>query len=52
MSQWTRRALIAVAVAFVAAGILFASRLGTSAGEAIITNGIYDYGDPQYFKCG
>ena len=39
---------MAVALAFVAAGMLFVPRLGIEADEAIVTNGIYDHGDPWY----
>jgi Dolichyl-phosphate-mannose-protein mannosyltransferase len=48
MSRWTQCALIALALAFVAAGMLFVPRLGIEADEAIITNGIYDHGNPWY----
>ena len=48
MSSATRCGLIAVAVTFVAAGMLFVPRLGIEADEAIVANGIYDHGDPWY----
>ena len=48
MTRWTQFALIGVTVAFVAAGMLFVPRLGIEADEAIITNGIYDHGNPWY----
>jgi hypothetical protein len=48
MNRWTIYALIGVALAFVAAGMLFVPRLGIEADEAIVTNGIYDHGDPWY----
>ena len=48
MTPWTQRGLIAVAVAFVAAGMLFVPRLGIEADEAIVANGIYDHGAPWY----
>jgi hypothetical protein len=48
MTRWTVCALIAVALAFVAAGMLFVPRLGIEADEALIANGIYDHGDPWY----
>jgi len=40
--------VIAVCVAFVAAGMLFVPRLGIEVDEAIVANGIYDHGDPWY----
>src|ERR1700682_174691 len=48
MSRWTQFALIALALAFVTAGMLFVPRLGIEADEAIIANGIYDHGNPWY----
>jgi hypothetical protein len=48
MSNVNQRGLIAVAVAFVAAGMLFVPRLGIEADEAMVANGIYDHGDPWY----
>lgn len=48
MTRRTQCALILVALAFVAIGMLFVPRLGIEADEAIITNGIYDHGDPWY----
>ena len=48
MTPWTQRGLIAVAVLFVAAGMLFVPRLGIEVDEAIIANGIYDHGDAWY----
>jgi len=48
MTRWTIYALIGVALAFVAIGLLFVPRLGIEADEAIVTNGIYDHGDPWY----
>jgi len=45
---WTQRGLIAVAVAFVAAGMLFVPRLGVEADEAMVANGIYAHGSPWY----
>src|SRR5579864_3610870 len=48
MSRWTQCALIALALAFVAAGMLFVPRLGIEADEAIITSGIYDHSNPWY----
>ncbi len=48
MNQWTQRGLIAVAIAFVAAGMLFVPRLGIEADEAIVANGLYDHGSAWY----
>ena len=48
MTRWTLCALIGVSLAFVAAGMLFVPRLGIEVDEAIVTNGIYDHGDPWY----
>ncbi len=48
MTRWTVCALLGVALAFVAIGMLFVPRLGIEADEAIVTNGIYDHGDPSY----
>ena len=48
MTRWTQRGLIAVAVAFVATGMMFVPRLGIEADEAIIANGLYDHGDLLY----
>jgi dolichyl-phosphate-mannose-protein mannosyltransferase len=48
MSRLTQGALLGVALAFVAAGMLFVPRLGIEADEAIIANGIYDHGNPWY----
>lgn len=48
MTRWTVYALVGVALAFVAIGMLFVPRLGIEADEALITNGIYDHGDPWY----
>ena len=48
MTSWTQRGLIAMAVAFVAAGMLFVPRLGIEVDEAIVANGIYDHGDAWY----
>jgi hypothetical protein len=48
MSSATRCGLIAVAVTFVAVGMLFVPRLGIEADEAIVANGIYAHGDPWY----
>jgi dolichyl-phosphate-mannose-protein mannosyltransferase len=48
MTRWTLCVLIGVSLAFVAAGMLFIPRLGIEADEAIITNGIYEHGDPWY----
>ena len=48
MNRSTQFGLIGVALAFVAAGMLFVPRLGIAADEAIIANGIYDHGDPAY----
>jgi hypothetical protein len=48
MTSWTQRGLIAVAVAFVAAGMLFVPRLGIEADEAMVANGIYAHGAPWY----
>ena len=48
MSSATRRGLIAVAGAFVAAGMLFVPRLGIEADEAIVANGIYNHGQASY----
>ena len=48
MTPWTQRGLIAVAVAFVAAGMLFVPRLGIEADEAMVANGIYDHGQAWY----
>src|SRR5690242_19948168 len=48
MTRWTQCALIAVALAFVAAGMLFVPRLGIETDEAIIASGIYDHGAPWY----
>ena len=44
----TRRGLIAICAAFVAAGMLFVPRLGIEADEAMVANGIYDHGAPWY----
>jgi hypothetical protein len=44
----TRFALLAVAVAFVAAAMLFLPRLGIEADEAMLGNGIYEHGAPLY----
>jgi 4-amino-4-deoxy-L-arabinose transferase-like glycosyltransferase len=44
----TRIALAALALAFVAAGLLFVPRLGIEADEALVGNGIYEYGAPLY----
>lgn len=48
MSSATRRALIALCVAFVAAGMLFVPRLGIEADEAIIADGLYAHGAAWY----
>jgi len=48
MSLWTQRALIAVSVAFIAAGMLFVPRLGIEADEAIVANGLYAHGSAWY----
>ena len=48
MPSVTQCALIAVALAFIAAGMLFVPRLGIEVDEAIVANGIYDHGDPWY----
>ncbi|HEY2844523.1 MAG TPA: hypothetical protein VGJ09_12770 [Bryobacteraceae bacterium] len=48
MSRQTQCALVAVALAFIAAGMLFVPRLGIEVDEAIVANGIYDHGDPWY----
>jgi len=48
MTRWTLCVLVAVALAFVAAGMLFVPRLGIEADEAIIANGIYEHGNPWY----
>jgi hypothetical protein len=48
MTLWTRRGLIAVAVAFVATGMLFVPRLGIEVDEAIVANGLYPHGDAWY----
>jgi len=48
MTLWTQRGLIAVAAAFVAAGMLFVPRLGIEADEAIVANGLYDHGSAWY----
>ena len=48
MTRWTQCALIGVTLAFIAIGMLFVPRLGIEADEAIVTNGIYDHGDPWY----
>jgi hypothetical protein len=40
--------LIAVAAAFVAAGMLFVPRLGIEADEAIVANGLYNHGQAWY----
>ena len=48
MSLWTQRGLIAVSVAFVAAGMLFVPRLGIEADEAIVANGLYAHGSAWY----
>jgi hypothetical protein len=53
MSSVTQRGLIAVAVAFVAAGMLFVPRLGIEADEAIVANGLYNHGQAWYsWKAG
>jgi 4-amino-4-deoxy-L-arabinose transferase-like glycosyltransferase len=44
----TSLALLAVAVAFIAAAMLFLPRLGIEADEAMLANGIYDHGAPWY----
>lgn len=45
----TQRGLIAaVAVAFVAAGLLFVPRLGIEVDEALVANGLYDHGEAWY----
>jgi 4-amino-4-deoxy-L-arabinose transferase-like glycosyltransferase len=44
----TSLALLAVAVAFLAAAMLFLPRLGIEADEAMLANGIYDHGAPWY----
>jgi len=41
-------ALLVMAVAFVAAAMLFLPRLGIEADEAMLANGIYDHGAPWY----
>jgi len=48
MTRWTLCVLVAVALTFVAAGMLFVPRLGIEADEAIIANGIYEHGNPWY----
>ena len=49
MVRWKSQGLlIVVALAFVAIGMLFVPRLGIEADEAIVTNGIYDHGNPWY----
>src|SRR5205814_832272 len=48
MTPWTQRGLILVAVAFIAAGMLFVPRLGIEVDEAIVANGIYDHGADLY----
>ena len=49
MVRWKPQGLlIVVALAFVAAGMLFVPRLGIEADEAMVANGIYDHGDPWY----
>ena len=48
MSSANQRGLIAVAVAFVAAGMLFVPRLGIEADEAIVANGLYSHGAAWY----
>ena len=48
MTRGTHVALIGVALAFIAIGMLFVPRLGIEADEAMVTNGIYDHGDPWY----
>jgi hypothetical protein len=49
MMDWkTRTWLAAICGAFFAAGMLFVPRLGIEADEAILGNGIYEYGAPWY----
>ncbi len=49
MKDWkTRVWLAAIAGAFFAAGMLFVPRLGIEADEAILGNGIYEFGAPWY----
>lgn len=49
VKQWRMRwILFAIALAFLASGMLFVRRLGIEADEAIIANGIYDHGAPWY----
>jgi hypothetical protein len=43
-----RFGLIALSLLFVAAGLLFARRLGIETDEAMLANGIYDHGAPLY----
>ena len=40
--------MIAVAAAFVAAGMLFVPRLGIEVDEAIVANGLYNHGRAWY----
>ncbi len=44
----TRIALAALALAFIAAALLFVPRLGIEADEAMVGNGIYEHGAPLY----
>lgn len=49
MARWKSQVLLVViALAFVAAGMLFVPRLGIEVDEAIVTSGIYDHGNPWY----
>ena len=49
MARWKSQGQLAViALAFVAAGMLFVPRLGIEVDEAIVTSGIYDHGNPWY----
>jgi 4-amino-4-deoxy-L-arabinose transferase-like glycosyltransferase len=49
MADWKKRAgLLAICGAFFAAGMLFVPRLGIEADEAILGNGMYEFGAPWY----
>src|SRR5882757_11306729 len=47
-TRQTRFALAALALAFIAAALLFVPRLGIEADEAMIGNGIYQHAAPLY----
>lgn len=49
MTTWRARIVLAgLSLAFIAAAALFVSRLGIEADEAMVGNGIYQYGAPLY----